>query len=108
MRFATSLTLLALMTGTAWSQAALDDAGKPQATLDPTASPATTETTTPVEYGVDLRIRRVFVPKGLLNLFVDRSAGGASNTGFGVDFVRRRGNTELQLGFEYEKIEVGE
>jgi hypothetical protein len=108
MRFATSLTLLALMTGTAWSQAALDDAGKPQATLDPTASPGTTETTTPVEYGVDLRIRRVFVPKGLLNLFVDRSAGGASNTGFGVDFLRRRGNTELQLGFEYEKIEVGE
>ena len=109
MRFATSLTLLGLMTGTAWSQAALDDAGKPQSTLDTTATPGNTTTAEPpVEYGVDLRIRQVFVPQGLLELFVQKSAGGASNTGFGVDFVRRRGNTELQLGFEYEKIEVGE
>lgn len=108
MRFATSLTLLALMTGTAWSQAALDDAGTPQSTLDPSAAPVVTESAPAAEYGVGLRIRQVFVPQGLLELFVDRSAGGASNTGIGVDLVRRRGNTELQLGFEYENIEVGE
>ncbi len=109
MRFATSLTLLAFMSGGALAQPALDDAGKPQATVDPTASPGTTLTAEPiVEYGIDLRLRQVFVPGGLLNLFVERHGGGASNTGFGVDFVRRRGNLELQLGFEYENIEVGE
>lgn len=109
MRTGTSLTLLALMTGTALAQPALDDAGKPKPTVDATASPGNLETTGPApEYGVDLRIRQVFVPKGLLELFVDRSAGGASNTGFGVDLLRRRGNLELQLGFEYEKIEVKE
>jgi hypothetical protein len=97
------------MTGTALAQPALDDAGKPKGTVDPTASPGNLETTGPaVEYGVDLRIRQVFVPKGLLELFVDRAAGGASNTGFGVDLLRRRGNLELQLGFEYEKLEVKE
>jgi hypothetical protein len=109
MRFATSLTLLAFMTGGALAQPALDDAGKPQATVDPTASPGSTTTAEPaVEYGIDLRLRQVFVPSGLLNLFVERHAGGASNTGIGVDLVRRRGNLELQLGFEYEKIEVDE
>lgn len=109
MRFATSLTLLAFMTGGALAQPALDDAGKPQATVDPTVAPGTTDTAEPkVEYGIDLRLRQVFVPSGLLNLFVERNAGGASNTGFGVDLVRRRGNLELQLGLEYEKIEVGE
>lgn len=109
MRFATSLTLLVFSTGGALAQPALDDAGKPQATVDPTASPGTTLTAEPeVEYGLDLRVRQVFVPSALLNLFVERHAGGASNTGYGVDLVRRRGDLELQLGFEYEKLEVKE
>lgn len=108
MRSATSLTLLALSAGTAWAQAALDDEGKPVATTDPAASPTTLEAAAPVEYGVELRLRRVFVPNGLLELFVERAAGGAANTGFGLDLVRRRGDVELLLGIEYEKITVGE
>lgn len=109
MRFATSLTLLALITESAWAQPALDDEGKPQSTLDSTASPTTLETVeTKPEYGFDLRLRRIFIPTGLLELFVERSAGGASNTGFGADLVRRRGNLELQLGFEFEHLEVGQ
>lgn len=108
MRFATSLTLLALTTGTAWGQAALDDEGKPRPTTDPAASPSTLYTSADnVEYGVGLRLRRVFVPTGLLELFVERSPGGASNTGIGVDLVRRRGNVELQLGFEFEHVQPG-
>lgn len=109
MRFATSLTLLAIASGTALAQPALDESGQPQPTTDPTASPTMLATAEPApEYGIDLRLRRVFVPQGLLELFVERAAGGASNTGFGVDLVRRRGNVELQLGFEFENIEVGE
>ncbi|NVB79283.1 MAG: hypothetical protein HOV81_12880 [Kofleriaceae bacterium] len=97
------------LTGTAWGQAALDDAGKPQRTTETTAAPDTSDVKEPgVEYGVDIRLRRVFVPKGVIELFVERAADGASNNGIGVDLVRRRGNVELQLGFEYEHIEPGE
>jgi hypothetical protein len=61
-----------------------------------------------VEYGVGVRLRSVWVPKSVLQLFVTRAAGGAQNFGAGVDLTRRRGTTELQLGFEYEHINVGQ
>ena len=60
------------------------------------------------EYGVGVRLRSVWVPKAILELFVDRAAGGAHNYGIGVDLSRRRGTTELQLGFEFEHINVGQ
>ena len=110
MRFATSLTLLTVLgaAGSAWGQA-LDDEGKPVPTTDPAAAPTSLATTeNQIEYGADIRLRQVFVPKGLIGLFVERVPGGASNTGFGVDLVRRRGNLELQLGFEFEHIEPKE
>src|ERR1043165_625409 len=105
MRLALLLTLVGL-SGTAWGQAALDDAGKPQRTTDPNAAPDTTATAEPKpEYGFDLPLRHVAIPAGLVELFVEHSAGGSSSNGIGVDFVRRRGNVELQLGFEFEHIE---
>src|SRR5687768_15252936 len=108
MRFGTTLTLLTVLgAGTAWGQA-LDDEGKPVPTTDPAASPTPLNTAPALEYGADIRIRRVFVPKGLVGLFVEQLPGGASNTGFGLDLVRRRGNLELQLGFEFEHIEPPE
>ena len=109
MRFATGLTLLTLLgaASSAWGQA-LDDEGKPVPTTDPSAAPTVTSTAPKLEYGVGLRLRQVFVPKGMLELFVDRAAGGASNTGIGVDLVRRRGNLELQLGLEFEHVQPGE
>jgi hypothetical protein len=61
-----------------------------------------------VEWGIGVRARSVRAPKGLLELFVERAPGGVSNIGLGVDLVRRRGNLELQLGFEYERIEPKE
>jgi hypothetical protein len=61
-----------------------------------------------VEYGVGLRARSVWLPKAVLELFVTRAAGGAHNYGGGVELSRRRGSTELQLGFEYERINVGQ
>lgn len=62
----------------------------------------------PVEYGVDVRLRSVRAPKALLELFVESAPGAVSDTGFGADLVRRRGNSELQLGFEFEHIEPTE
>ncbi len=106
----------------AWAQAPADDA-------DPSKRPPSGEATelqcdpngpggaschTPssdekqVEYGVALRLRSVHVPQSILELFVDRAADGASNIGYGVELVRRRGTAELQLGFEFEHITVGE
>jgi len=115
MRFGTSLTLLTVLTGSSavWAQAALDDEGKPVPTTDPAASPTTPDVTPQLEYGADIRLRYVAVPKGLLDLFVDRSPGGANSSligpfGLGLDLVRRRGNLELQLGFEYEQFATPE
>lgn len=60
-----------------------------------------------VEYGFDLRLRSVFVPRAVVEWFLSR-ATGASNIGVGLDAVRRRGNVELQFGIEYERINLGE
>ena len=117
MRFVTCLGLftVAAASSVAHAGAALDDnssAATPPPTTrttDPNASPDSLQTVgEKVEYGADLRIRQVYLPSGLIGLFVNRAAGGASNTGLGVDLVRRRGNLELQLGFEFEHIALQE
>jgi hypothetical protein len=115
MRFALSALCLgglgglvssAFASGSAWAGPALDDDKAKERTPPPEATPE--EVVQPVEYGVGIRARSVWVPKAILELFVDRSAGGAQNYGFGVDLTRRRGTTELQLGFEYERVNVGQ
>lgn len=95
---------LASLHGTAEAQPA---DGSAPATTETEAAPAAAPVN-PVQYGVGFRLRNVRIPNAELELFVDRSAGGASNLGLGVDFIRRRGDLELQLGFEYEKITVGD
>jgi hypothetical protein len=98
-----TLVSAAFAGGSASAGPALDD--------DKSSDPA--EETEPrlmsgVEYGVGLRARSVWIPKSILELFVERAAGGAQNFGFGLDLTRRRGNVELQLGFEYENVNVGQ
>ena len=98
----------------------------PALDADPASSPSAAPTTDPkvdgntgavltgddkepeVEYGVGFRLRNVRIPNGILNLFLDRAAGGSSNVGVGGELIRRRGNVELQLGMEFEHITVGE
>jgi len=95
-----------VLTGSAHAQAALDDtASSAPATPDPTAA---TEPKNEVEYGVGLRLRNVRIPQFELGLFMEESPGGTSNFGLGVDLTRRRGNVELQLGFEFEHIQPPE
>ena len=104
-----ALVSSAVAGGSAFAGPALDDdkaREHPPSTntaLDPTPPAADA-----VEYGVGVRARSVWVPKAILELFVDRAAGGAQNFGFGVDLTRRRGTSELQLGFEYERVNVGQ
>ncbi|HEY4182857.1 MAG TPA: hypothetical protein VGM90_38805 [Kofleriaceae bacterium] len=110
-----------VVAGTALAQSPALDETKPTTTpagesptttadpnkIDPSLDPNKPDLD-PVKYGVDIRFRNVRVPKSILDLFLERSAGGASSLGIGVDFVRRRGTVELQLGFEYEHLQVGQ
>jgi len=94
--------------GSASAGPALDDDRSRPPTPAADEHPAGTEPDLGIEYGVGLRLRSVWVPKSVLELFIARSAGGAQNFGYGVDLTRRRGSTELQLGLEYERVTVGE
>src|SRR3569623_2615292 len=105
MRFGLSLAALLAGSPLAHAGAALDDDKKPTRTTDANASPDTLTTSQDkVEWGADFRLRSVWVPQSLINLFVERSPGGIQNWGCGLDVVRRRGNLELQLGFEHENL----
>lgn len=121
MRFALPVVCLTALLGagsrSVFAGPALDDdkSKRPSSTDEPDCTkpgdprcPATTPDVAEVEYGVGVRLRTVFVPKPILELFVTRAAGGAQNYGIGLDLSRRRGTTELQLGFEYEHINVGQ
>ena len=86
--------------GVPHAQAALDD---DDATPTPTPTQGANDPNAS-HVGVDLRLRNVWVPKSMLQLFVDTAPGGASNFGIGADVFRRKGNFEVQFGLEYEKI----
>jgi hypothetical protein len=106
--------LLVIAPSIALAGPALDD-NKPTPPNDTAGSPTALTAPEPaadkeslVEFGVGIRLRSVYVPKFILELFVDRAADGAQNFGYGVEVVRRRGDVELQLGVEFEHINVGE
>ncbi|HTJ47094.1 MAG TPA: hypothetical protein VL463_33560 [Kofleriaceae bacterium] len=86
----------------AHAQAALDDDDNTK----PAATTASEASESEARLGVDLRLRQVFVPRSIIELFVDKASGGSSETGFGADFIRRKGDFEVQLGIEYEAINV--
>ena len=99
---AAALLLVMASSRDALAQAALDEDDE-----DDVAQPVTVEGV-PLEprIGVGLRLRRVHLPKSLLELFVDRAPGGSAEFGFGAEVIRRKGNFEFAFGLEYEKIEV--
>ena len=97
-------------TGAALASPALD-ANTSSPPADPAPAPAATDQAAGekrAEYGIGFRLRSVRAPRGMLELFVDHTPGGVSNVGLGVDLVRRKGNLELQLGFEFEHIQPQE
>jgi hypothetical protein len=83
------------------AQAALEEEEEAEPPPPPTEAMVPVE---PAHFGVGLRLRNVRIPKGLLEAFVERAAGGSSNFGIGLDLVRRKGDFEFQFGLEYEKI----
>jgi hypothetical protein len=112
MRFASAVIAFAFVSSTAWADGqstATDptpDASAQPATSVPT--PAGVVADDAIHYGVDIRLRSMHVPTGLLNLFITHAADGASNFGYGIDVIRRHGNLELAIGLEHEQITVGQ
>jgi hypothetical protein len=105
-----AISALLLCGTSAWAQSALDEtqpAASGEAAADTTSTPQL-DPDKVVSYGVGLRLRNVWIPKAMIELFVERAAGGASHPGFGVEAIRRRGNFELQLSFEFEHMHPGE
>jgi hypothetical protein len=58
-----------------------------------------------IRHGVGMRLRYVFVPKGLIQLFMEEAAGGKGHGGIGFDYIRRKKNFEFSVGFEYDKLD---
>lgn len=90
--------------GTPSEPAPLPDAAAPADDTMPVA-PVAAPPVDEVRFGAGIRLRRVVIPRGLLELFVEQAATGVSGTGFGIELARRRGDFELQLGFEYEGLD---
>jgi hypothetical protein len=87
---------------------ALDDGSAPAPASTDVADAAAPKEA-PVEYGVGLRLRGVFLPKAEIELFVERAGdNGSKALGLGIELTRRRGNVELQLGIEFEGFNPGE
>ncbi len=89
------VALCAVSPATAWA----DDDDDDDSSSETTAAAAEK-----VRWGVGMRLRNVRVPKGMLELFVEQAPAGISAAGFGAEITRRKGNMELILGFEYEKL----
>ena len=60
---------------------------------------------TPVQFGVGVRFRIVTIPKFLLEQFWEEVSSASTNPGFGLDFVRKRGDFEFSIGIEWESLE---
>lgn len=93
--------------GIAAAQPALDDDEEmPASTTESSPSEEDAPWDSKAHIGVGLRLRNVIVPQGLVEIFVDRAAGGSSEFGFGIEVSRRNGNFEVQFGLEYEAIHI--
>jgi hypothetical protein len=103
---AASVAALALGAArTAAAQAALDDDDDADST--PSSPTNTEEDLGPkTMIGVGLRVRQMFVPQGLVEIFVDHASGGSSQTGLGLEISRRKGDFEVQFGLEWDNIYI--
>ena len=96
------ITIASLSGGAAHAQAALDDDDSSK----PTASQSATTNPDEARVGVAIGLRQTWVPKSIIELFVDKAAGGSSELGYRFELFRRKGDFEVQLGLEYESIYV--
>lgn len=89
------------------AQAALDD-DEDVAPVTESTSDEEAEDPNRTRIGAGLRLRRVFVPQGLIELFVERAPGGSSQNGIGLEVIRRKGDFEVQFAVESDSIWIEE
>lgn len=70
----------------------------------PTTEPSNLTDPEAPRHGIGLRLRYVFVPKGLIELFVEEAPSGMGNGGFGLDYIYRKKQFEFSVGFEYDAL----
>lgn len=71
---------------------------------EPEEAPATVVADeTKTKLGVGARVRYVFMPEAMLDLFLDH-ATGMSAFGFGIEVVRRKADFDIVFGLEYDSI----
>ncbi|MFH0901054.1 MAG: hypothetical protein V2A73_10530 [Pseudomonadota bacterium] len=70
---------------------------------DPMPGTLVVESSTEAQYAAGARLRYVFLPESVLRLFLQQ-ATSMSSWGVGAEIVRRRGQLDLVLGFEYDQI----
>jgi hypothetical protein len=81
-----------------------DGADADDGSTDPTAAAGPAAPL--VRYGAAVRLRNVRIPEGMFEWFIEDVPGGVSNFGFGAELLRRKGDFEVSLGLEYEKLSV--
>jgi hypothetical protein len=103
-----SLLLVGSMNSSAWAQGMDDESGdSADGESEESSAPMAAELPEDpdaLKQGVGLRLRYVFVPKALIQIFMEEAAGGMGNPGFGLDYVRRKKDVEMSIGFEYDKL----
>jgi hypothetical protein len=60
------------------------------------------------EWGVGARVRRWRVDQRLQKLFFENTPGHAREEGGGIEFVRRKGELEIVLGFGYDSLQAND
>jgi len=70
----------------------------------PSLTPGVVEAKEEARFGAGIRIRSVHIPRAILELFVAKAATSVDGVGVGLELYRRKGNFELQVGFEYEGL----
>jgi len=56
------------------------------------------------EFGLGVRVRTIYIPKFVIELFYEEATSSVFKPGFGLEFSRRKGNFELVIGVEYENL----
>ncbi len=75
-----------------------------QATLTETAQVASQEN--PIHYGIGLRFRRLFIPKRIFERFAEVAPSGMSQSEYGIELIRRRGNFETSYAISWADLSV--
>jgi hypothetical protein len=77
----------------------------PDSDGQPALTPGVVKATEEARFGVGIRLRTVQIPAGLIEVFgVKKVSTSVSGVGVGLELYRRKGDFELQVGFEYEGL----